>query len=352
MVSPGNNPPFSEQGAREHDSQKLECIGRRQDPLRRFTPTPHAANLTVMGSTIRIESNSQQIIEKARGFFVRHQGQTSTDPDFLWRIIGESSASSEETRVELAAFSDPGLRYAHLGRRNFFAVDLRAREAAAFVEEKLVESAPSVHCRSAFDTLFCMCAASLGKVALEAACVGNGDKGILILGPPDSGKTVTSYLATKMGLEFHADQGVFVEMHCGQVRAWGDLMPAVFRPKALAFLPELRTSTQEFSYPSLTVHYLSKTPYRSAEARPVLPLASVFLKRTDSESSSNRLLDRSECSDRLREALLYLEDSDFEKQTETMIENLASLPSYELTFADPLTAATHVRGLLLDKKHD
>jgi len=319
----------------------------RQDPLRRFTPTPYASNLLVMGSTIRLESNSRTIIERAENFFARHQGQRPGGPHFLWRIIGEPGSAQHQTGVELEAFSEPGLRYANMGQRSFFAVDLRAREAVAYLDEESVEAEPTLHCRSPFDTLFCMCAARLGKTTVEAACIAEGEQGVLIFGPPNSGKTTTSYLAAKMGLDFHADQAAFVEMDSEDPRVWGDLLPAVFRPEALQFLPELRDLTRQFCYPSLTMHYLSKKPFQSAEARPVRPTCCVFLNRREFIDVSVAVLAESERLRRLEDSLLYLEDSDFQDQTNKIVGKLALLPAYELRFGDPLTAAACIRNLLV-----
>jgi len=220
---------------------------KRRDLLRRFTPTPHGVDLLVMGRTVRLETNRLAVVESALGFFARHQERSPGDPDFLWRIVSQQAdPQGDHVGVALSGFSDRGLRFANIGQRSFLAVDLERREGIGFVAERLVEREPEVNCRPVFDTLFCMSAGSLGMVPLSAACVGLGEKGLLIFGPPNSGKTTTSYLAAKLGLEFHADQAVFLEIESGKLRVWGDFLPAIFRLKALEFLPELRTSTRRF----------------------------------------------------------------------------------------------------------
>jgi hypothetical protein len=321
--------------------------GMRPDLLHRFTATPHAANVLVMGRTIRIESNRSQIVEKAREFFVRHQGPTAASPEFLWRIVGEANCRSHATDIQLAAFSDLGTRYGNIGQRSFLAVDLEARKAVAFVDERAVESEPEFNCRPLFDTLFHMCAGSLGLISLSAACVGKGPNGALVFGSPNSGKTTTSYLSARRGLEFHADQAAFVEMHGGKLSVWGDLLPAIFRPESLEFLPELRTSTREFYYPDFRVHYLSKRPFQAAGAHPVSPVCCVFLDRQSGES---RMLpvSRAEFKRRFADNVLFHEDQRFDALSATVLEALSAVPAHELTYRDPEMATTVLCDLLAD----
>lgn len=320
----------------------------RRDLLRRFTATPYAANLSVMGSTIRLESNSPSIVEKAMSFFARHQGSPHASPQFLWRVVGESRSQTNDSSAAVTAFSDGSLRFANLAHDGFLAVDLRDREAVAFVHESVIESEPVVHCRPLFDTLFCMCAASLGKTSFEAACIAKGDRGILLLGPANSGKTTTAYIAAKQGLEFHADQAVFLEMLGGRPRVWGDLLPAVFRPESLQFYPELRTSTLRFSHPSFNVHYLCKKPFQSRQARSVNPICCVFLKRGNMPQPSLTPIAPRGRAQRFLNAVLYREVDEFHPQTSAVIGALVKLPNYQLAFRDPPDAVRYITDLLGD----
>ena len=318
----------------------------RQDLLRRFTATPYAENLRIMCSTVRLESNSASIVEKAVKFFARYQGPRPANAEFLWRVVGESRSRQNEASTEVTAFSDGCLRYATLAQDGFLAVDLRAREAVAFVDDSVIESEPILHCRPLFDTLFCMCAASLGKTSFEAACIGNGDNGILLFGPPNSGKTTVGFLAAKRGLEFHADQAVFFDVPAPELRVWGDLLPAIFRPEALEFYPELRTSTLRFSHPSFNVHYFPKKAFQSSQAHAVTPVCCVFLKRGSVRNPSLTPIAPRGLARRLLNAVLYQEVADFRPQISAVIGALAKLPSYELAFHDPADAAGRVGDLL------
>ncbi len=247
----------------------------RRDHLRRFTPTPYATALPVMGRTVRLESNSQKILAHAEELFARYPGSPQGLPQFLWRIVSESDFAMRSPWPRRSAFSDHGLRYAEFGQRNFLAVDLEAREAIAFLSAGLVED--KLGFTSPFlDNLFCMTAGSLGLVSLRANCVSLGNKGLLVLGPHNSGKTTASYIAARLGLEFYADEGVFAEIKEDAVRVWGGFWPAAFRPQALRFFPELRMCTRPFSYCNFTFHHLQRHQYRATQVHPLIPVGCVF----------------------------------------------------------------------------
>jgi len=320
---------------------------KRKDLLRRFTPTPHSVDLLVMARTVRLESNSRTVIESAMDFFARHQGSSLGDPEFRWRIVTEEDSQIEDAGVALSAFSDGGLRFANLGQRSFLAVDLEAREGIGFIAERLVESEPTLHCRSIFDTLFCMSIGSLGLVPFSAACVGRGENGILIFGRPNSGKTTASYLAAKLGLEFHADQAVFLEIEAGLLRVWGDLLPAIFRPESLQFLPELQAATRRFSYPGLTVCYLPKGPFQASKAHSVLPVCCVFLERQAAAGPILSPMAPLDFSRRLVESILFKDSDSSARPSALTFRALEKLPAFLLAYgSDPATAAVLVRKML------
>jgi hypothetical protein len=301
----------------EPTSLKVRPKMKRKDLLRRFTPTPYSADLLIMAKTVRLESNSRAVVKSALEFFARHQGPPPGDPEFLWRIVAEEDSKIPYAGVALSAFSEGGLRFANLGPGGFLAVDLEAREGVGFVAERLVESEPTLHCRSVFDTLFCMSIGSLGLVPFSAACVGRGENGILIFGRPNSGKTTTSYFAAKLGLEFHADQAVFLEIEAGHLRVWGDLLPAIFRP------------------------------FQALKAHSVGPVCCVFLERQAAATPTLSPIARFDFSRRLTECMLFKDYDCLAQQSAMTFDALEKLPAYLLAYgSDPATAAVLVRKLL------
>jgi hypothetical protein len=324
----------------------VDVGSQRQDPLRRFTPTPYATALPLMGRTVRFETNDLRILDHVAELFSSYPGSPDGRPDFRWKIVIQSHPHMTPPWPKRTAFSDSGLRFAEFGQRNFIAVDLDAREGIGFLAEGLAED--ELGLTSPFiDTIFYLTAGSLGLVSLTAACVATGDKGLLVMGPADSGKTTASYLSTKMGLEFHADQAVFLEPGSNGLCAWGDFFPAAFRPQGLQFLPELQASTRPFSYCDLRFYYLNKRGFQAARARPIEPVCCVYLARTSAPEPRLSSVSGAELSQRLSENLPFKDDDRFNAQCSCILNSLVKLPAYHLDYgSDPAVAAVFFHDLL------
>jgi hypothetical protein len=229
------------------------------------------------------------------------------------------------------------------------AVDLNKCEAIGYIAEGLAEN--ELELTSPFlDTLFCLTAGSLGLTSMFAACVGISGTALLVFGAPDNGKTTASYLAAKTGLEFHADRAVFLEVRSGQLMAWGDFWPAVFRPDALDYYPELQTSTRLFRYHDFDSYYFDKRQYQTVPLRAVTPVCCVFLERGAARTLSPSRIARTEFSKRLDVLESFGDDARFDAQRAAVFNALEALPAYDLAFGeDPAAAAKFFPGLL--KEH-
>jgi hypothetical protein len=319
----------------------------RQDLLRRFTSTPHTTDLQLMQRTVRLETNNKAVLALAQYFFKRHQHGRAGKPQFLWRIVCESDPQVQSTALPLSAFSDVGLRYVNIGQRGFLAVDLESREATAFFSDRFVEGETRFRHRPPLDILFCMTAASLGLIALSGGCVGVSDRGVLIFGPPNSGKTTACYLAAKLGMEFHADQVVFLDMNRKTLRAWGDPFPAVFRPETIEFLPELRQTARLSTYEDLSFYYFDKSPLQARLAQPATPVCTLFLDRGATRDTELTRITPEEAVSRLRECMLFNEDARVDTQVTAALTALAEQPVYNLQYgSDPKIAATVIEEML------
>lgn len=320
---------------------------QRLDLLRRFTSTPYAADLKLMQRTVRLETDNEAMLALARQFFERHQYGETRVPEFVWRIVCESDPVVQNTAMHLSAFSDPGLRYFNIGQRSFVAVDLEVREAVAFLPDTFVGDKARFKHRPPLDILFCMTCASLRLAAISGGCVGIKDRGVIVFGPPNSGKTTASYLAAKVGMEFHADQVVFLDNTMDRVQVWGDPFPAVFRPETLDYLSEIRESAHQSTYDDLSFYYLDKSPWQEHWAKPVAPICSIFLDRRSGGQTQLIEISRDEVTSRLHNCMLFSEDSRIESSVADALDALSEKPAYVLQYAkDPRIAASILEKLV------
>ena len=327
-------------------TQETRPLTQYLDPLRRLTATPLVADLCIMGRTIRLQSNSEAIFARITTLFPCSLGQLVNQPDFIWRLVGEKNAGEGRSWPEMAAFSDHGLRYVNLGRKSFFAVDLNAREAIAFLSEAWAGDAAGFS--SVFTaTLFDLTASALGLVQIAAACVSLHRKAALVMGPPRSGKTTSTYLAGKLGLEFHSDQATYLKLQPGGLQVWGQFWPAAFREESVLFLPELTAGTQSFRYANLTHLCFSPRSAGERQAQSATPVVCVYLEKQAAEVPQLLPLTPAEREDCIGDCLSFREDVRFESQRNAALYALGKLPAYRLPYgSDPAVAATFLRSIL------
>jgi hypothetical protein len=325
----------------------IQTPTKLRDPLRRLTATPLVTDLNVMGRKVRLESNSAALFGGITAMFERGTRSPSTPPAFLWRLVGEANSGANSPWPEMEAFSDEGLRYVNLGQRSFFAIDLNAGEAIAFLSEEWASDAAGFSSVFAA-TMFDLMAPALGLVHIGAACVALQGRALLVFGPPRSGKTTSTYLAGKLGLEFHADQASYLDLQPDGLRVWGQFWPAAFRRETVQFLPELESSTGSFTYGNLTFLCFAKHPYQAPGARAVIPVGCVFLERQAANVPHlipMRPADREHC---LNNSLAFQDDRRFAPQYTIALRELSKLPAYRLPYGnDPAVAATFLRSILL-----
>jgi hypothetical protein len=320
-------------------------LGLNRDPLRRFTPTHLTACLPIMGRTIRLETNSRAVLNRTQQLFEPYDNSTGESPDFIWRIVTETSARAGHPWPGIAAFSEEGLRFVSFGQSSFFAVDFHTLIAVGFLPESFANDQAGFV--SAFlSTLFHMTAAALRLTPVAAACVSLEKEGLLIFGPLMSGKTVSTYMAGQEGLTFHSDQATFLELKADALRAWGQFWPSAFRPDAQTLLPELLPSFRTFTCADLTFLCLEENPFQPPKAYSVAPVSCVFLERRVGEPPTLRRLQSSDFVERLKSALPIEEDKRFEVRNHAVLGALARLPAYQLVFGDSRAAANVYRRLL------
>jgi hypothetical protein len=318
--------------------------------MRRFVATPYSVFLPVMNRTVRLETNNSKLLAHLIQLFSCYPKPPSDNPVFLWRIVVEPDTQASGPWPKRSAFSDYGLRWAQFGKRTFMAVDLDVREAIAFVSERLLED--DLGFTSPFlDNLLCLTIGSLGLVPLWANCVARENRGVLLLGEPNSGKTSAGYLAEKLGLEFYADEGVFFELESNVLRGWSGFWSPTFRPQALEFFSELKERTRPCFHRDFVVHHLTRDRRNSCRSS-VQPVCCLFLERQSSNLRGLSRIVRDDLARLLAGSVLFKDDERFLEQQTEVLNALEALPAYVLHYGDnPAVAAAVVRDLLAAQDH-
>lgn len=338
--TPGSTP----HGDIQQSPNQVETGRVHDDPIRRFLPTPYSTFLSMMGRTVRLETNHPRLLHFMNDLFACYPKSASQVPAFVWRIVVESSRESLRYLPRRSAFSDVGLRYVEFGQRNFLATDLETRRAIAIVSESLMND-PIGFTTPFLDSLFCLTAGSLGLASLWANCVVGDEKGVLVFGEANSGKTSASYLAARLGLNFQGDDGAFLDLDGGALHVWGGFWPATFRPKALEFFPELQEGTRELVHQDFVLHHLHEVG--PLKRRPFQPLCCLFLERHSCLDPVLSRISANEASRRLEGSILFRDDDRFAEREAAILGVLAELPAYRLQYGDnPAVAARTVRDLL------
>lgn len=329
-----------EAGTGRPRSMVPEVTRAASDPLRRFRSTSLRTDVRLMGRHLRIETDSPSVISRVCELFDLSEPAPFGTPEFVWRIALERQEDGTTLWPPMTAFCDGSLRYIGLGRRGFLAADLAARQGVGCLPEPLSGD------RIGFATVVLagmlhLTAPAFGLTAVSAACVARQGRGLLLFGPPNSGKTTASYWASKQGMQFHADQAAFLEASGSEVGAWGDFWPAAFRPGTVRYLPELTTLGRPFRYGDRRFLCLDKGTGFPASRPRVTAAACIFLER--SVASPPRLVPLS--PPELRKQTFTNAGSSMESQA--IFGLLEHLPAYRLQYGeDPRVAALLFRSVL------
>jgi hypothetical protein len=334
-------------------SEVVPYGGRLSDPLRRSVSTPHSITLQLMGRAVRLESNNPKIIDLALRYFAWYPRASQDDPELTWRIVSESGGLVQP-ETPTPAFSDAELSFVNFGQRSFGAVDAATRSGIVFLAEGFADVLePRLQVRPPLEFVLYMSATSLGFTCLSAACVAFRGKGAILLGEPNNGKTTASFVAAQLGMELLADHVVFLESTPSGVLIWGDPFPAMFRPEALRFLPELRSQVRKLSYEGVDFCFFDKSKLQSTQAQCVAPLCCVFLERAVAAEPLLAPMPPAELLRHLAPSLFFKQGERFQSQQAAVFAGLAELPAYRLCYGEnPAAAAEIVRDLLVRNTGD
>ncbi|MEW5975329.1 MAG: hypothetical protein AB1898_05925 [Acidobacteriota bacterium] len=330
------------------DRNQLTASAVFSDPLRRGLSSSSSVAFSLLGTSLRLESNSALVIAAARESFGSFGDQEEGAGDFLLEVLVDPELQEAADRTTVyRAHGD----YVHIACGSSFGVaDLRRRLSWALVTSGL--AADSSYLRnSLLDCLFYVQIMRWTHTPVHCAAVGSGDRSVLICGCSGAGKSTLAYACLKLGLQLFTDDVAYLCLASDGDRLlmWGNPWHLRLLPDCPSLFPELastRPRPRAGHEPCVEISVarcFPRAPRSSSQ-----PLALVFLNPgCRKEDAALEPLSQSWAFERLQSDII-LDYEPVVQRHQAVLRRLTTVPCYRLSAAaDPLVTAS-VLGRLLD----
>ena len=185
------------------------------DPLREHRASVFSASFHVLGARFRVESNAAALLEiVAEAFAELPQYRLDSEPLELRVELVLDEQSPETYPAELPPLQFQGGHDYIVGAydaANYLVVSPRLQSAFVRVTSGVLSRRREVR-YELIESAFLLLAPRVQQlVPLHAACLGLNGKGLLLSGDSGAGKSLLCLNATQLGLDFLAEDGVFID---------------------------------------------------------------------------------------------------------------------------------------------
>jgi hypothetical protein len=184
------------------------------DPFGERSPTLRE-HLQLLGARFQFESNSRQLlhlVESAYGGLPRHR-LSDVQPRLTVRLHLTSAGPRSRRRLEPPPFnmiSGGGFLGGATHGSSFVVLSPQEQAALVVVSQQMLRFPYHTRYELIEFAVFTLASRVQGLVSLHAACVGLGERGILMMGPSGAGKSTVSLQCLLQGLDFLSEDAVFV----------------------------------------------------------------------------------------------------------------------------------------------
>ena len=170
----------------------------------------------VLGATFEFSSNSRELLSLAQEAFARvpqHRWPRSFRRTLRVSLVHVRDGASPDwaTPPRPVLSSGGGLLCGHVDSRNFMVADPTADRALLQVGDALLKHRDLVRYELIEFAAITLATRSQGLVSLHAGCVGARGRGVLLVGSSGAGKSTLALHAAFDGLDFLAEDSVFVQ---------------------------------------------------------------------------------------------------------------------------------------------
>ena len=184
------------------------------DPFGERSAVGFHRDMYLLGARVRFESNSEDLLRLVDAAYagLPHHRLSGLTPRLNVRLVLTSS-SRKRARAEpmpLRMMSGVGLIGAATESSSFMVVSPENRSALVAVTPRMLRFPYHTRYELIEFAIFTLATRVQGLVALHAACVGGGGRGVLLMGPSGAGKSTVTLQCLLDGLDFLAEDSVFV----------------------------------------------------------------------------------------------------------------------------------------------
>ena len=184
------------------------------DPFGERSATQVRGPLQLLGGRFRFDSNSSKLlrlVDLAYANLPRHR-LSATVPELRIKLLLQTSrhARSRLAPPPIAMLHGADLLGGATDSSNCVLMSPREGSALVVVTREMLRFAYHTRYDLIEFAVFTLAARTQGLVPLHAACVGQGGRGILLMGPSGAGKTTVALHCLLEGLDFLAEDAAFV----------------------------------------------------------------------------------------------------------------------------------------------
>lgn len=193
---------------------KLKEVDLLADPFGERSAVGMQRDMHVLGARVHFDSNSEdllRLVDSAYAGLPRHR-LSRVVPELRVRLI-LTPPEGKTKRAEPNPFqmmSGAGLIGAATGSSTFMVLSPEDRGALVAVTPKMLRFPYHTRYELIEFAVFTLASRVQGLAPLHGACVGRAGRGVLLLGPSGAGKSTVTLQCLLEGLEFLAEDSVFV----------------------------------------------------------------------------------------------------------------------------------------------
>jgi energy-coupling factor transporter ATP-binding protein EcfA2 len=183
------------------------------DPFGEWRPPRHQRCLTVLGSDVIFESDTPALLRLAAEAFAGIPAvHLPGAPRLRVRLRLAGSGATLATPPSSRLVAGAGLLCGSMDADNFALVAPRESAALVCASRSMLRSHPDLLRYELIEFAVLTLAARVNcLVPLHAACIARGGAGALLIGPSGAGKSTLGVLALHQGLDYVAEDSVFVD---------------------------------------------------------------------------------------------------------------------------------------------